>query len=292
MDSTNIKVLIADDQPLVRMGFSMVLSAQDGISVVGEAGDGKEAIDQVAKLNPDIVLMDVRMPNMNGIDATEKIVKNFPNTKVLMLTTFDIEEYAFAALRVGASGFLSKDALPEQLIDSIKAVAAGDATISPKITKKMLELFANKLPQHNDDTLTKNATNTFSNQNSTVNDILEEINNNLKGSQNITDNSQINNVENSLQINDETAKTINHDIGNIDNHNITNNSLVAELTSREIQVLQLVANGYTNAEIAQELFVSTPTVKTHVSNILSKLNLRDRIQAVIFAYENSLLDNK
>ncbi len=292
MDSTNIKVLIADDQPLVRMGFSMVLSAQDGISVVGEAGDGKEAIDQVAKLNPDIVLMDVRMPNMNGIDATEKIVKNFPNTKVLMLTTFDIEEYAFAALRVGASGFLSKDALPEQLIDSIKAVAAGDATISPKITKKMLELFANKLPQHNDDTLTKNATNTFSNQNSTVNDNLEEINNNLKGSQNITDNSQINNVENSLQINDETAKTINHDIGNIDNHNITNNSLVAELTSREIQVLQLVANGYTNAEIAQELFVSTPTVKTHVSNILSKLNLRDRIQAVIFAYENSLLDNK
>ena len=292
MDSTNIKVLIADDQPLVRMGFSMVLSAQDGISVVGEAGDGKEAIDQVAKLNPDIVLMDVRMPNMNGIDATEKIVKNFPNTKVLMLTTFDIEEYAFAALRVGASGFLSKDALPEQLIDSIKAVAAGDATISPKITKKMLELFANKLPQHNDDTLTKNATNTFSNQNSTVNDNLEEINNNLKGSQNITDNSQINNVENSLQINDETAKTINHDIGNIDNHNITNNSLVSELTSREIQVLQLVANGYTNAEIAQELFVSTPTVKTHVSNILSKLNLRDRIQAVIFAYENSLLDNK
>lgn len=292
MDSTNIKVLIADDQPLVRMGFSMVLSAQDGISVVGEAGDGKEAIDQVAKLNPDIVLMDVRMPNMNGIDATEKIVKNFPNTKVLMLTTFDIEEYAFAALRVGASGFLSKDALPEQLIDSIKAVAAGDATISPKITKKMLELFANKLPQHNDDTLTKNVTNTFSDQNSTVNDNLEEINNNLKGSQNITDNSQINNVENSLQINDETAKTINHDIGNIDNHNITNNSLVAELTSREIQVLQLVANGYTNAEIAQELFVSTPTVKTHVSNILSKLNLRDRIQAVIFAYENSLLDNK
>ena len=116
MDSTNIKVLIADDQPLVRMGFSMVLSAQDGISVVGEAGDGKEAIDQVAKLNPDIVLMDVRMPNMNGIDATEKIVKNFPNTKVLMLTTFDIEEYAFAALRVGASGFLSKDALPEQSV--------------------------------------------------------------------------------------------------------------------------------------------------------------------------------
>lgn len=292
MDSTNIKVLIADDQPLVRMGFSMVLSAQDGISVVGEAGDGKEAIDQVAKLNPDIVLMDVRMPNMNGIDATEKIVKNFPNTKVLMLTTFDIEEYAFAALRVGASGFLSKDALPEQLIDSIKAVAAGDATISPKITKKMLELFANKLPQHNDDTLTKNVTNTFSDQNSTVNDNLEEINNNLKGSQNITDNSQINNVENSLQINDETAKTINDNIGNIDNHNITNNRLVAELTSREIQVLQLVANGYTNAEIAQELFVSTPTVKTHVSNILSKLNLRDRIQAVIFAYENSLLDNK
>ena len=292
MDSTNIKVLIADDQPLVRMGFSMVLSAQDGISVVGEAGDGKEAIDQVAKLNPDIVLMDVRMPNMNGIDATEKIVKNFPNTKVLMLTTFDIEEYAFAALRVGASGFLSKDALPEQLIDSIKAVAAGDATISPKITKKMLELFANKLPQHNDDTLTKNVTNTFPDQNSTVNDNLEEINNNLKGSQNITDNSQINNVENSLQINDETAKTINDNIGNIDNHNITNNRLVAELTSREIQVLQLVANGYTNAEIAQELFVSTPTVKTHVSNILSKLNLRDRIQAVIFAYENSLLDNK
>lgn len=167
MDSTKlIKVLLVDDQPLVRMGFSMVLSAQDDIQIVGEASDGQVALKQVAALKPDVVLMDVRMPNMNGIEATEKIVENYPQTKVLVLTTFDIEEYAFAALRVGASGFLSKDALPDQLVQAIRSVSAGDASISPKITRKMLELFANKLPNEitsstpaNNDTKPENTSN-------------------------------------------------------------------------------------------------------------------------------------
>ncbi len=246
MDGTKlIKVLIVDDQPLVRMGFSMVLSAQDDIEVVGEANDGQIALNQVSALRPDIVLMDVRMPNMNGIEATEQIAQNFPETKVLVLTTFDIEEYAFAALRVGASGFLSKDALPEQLVEAIRSVAGGDASISPKITKKMLELFANKLPESTSpQTPAKTA-------------------------------------------NDETSTLLTKQ-----NTSDLSSHLLRELTTREIEVLKLVAHGYNNAEIAEQLYVSTPTVKTHVSNILSKLGLRDRIQAVIFAYENELIDNK
>lgn len=243
MDSTKlIKVILVDDQPLVRMGFSMVLSAQDDIQIVGEASDGQVALKQVAALKPDVVLMDVRMPNMNGIEATEKIVENYPQTKVLVLTTFDIEEYAFAALRVGASGFLSKDALPDQLVQAIRSVSAGDASISPKITRKMLELFANKLP------------NEITSSTPSNNDTKPENTKALK--------------ENTL---------------------ISNN--LKELTTREIEVLKLVAHGYTNAEIAENLYVSTPTVKTHVSNILSKLGLRDRIQAVIFAYENGLVEH-
>lgn len=245
MDSTKlIKVLLVDDQPLVRMGFSMVLSAQDDIEVVGEANDGQIALKQVSALKPNVVLMDVRMPNMNGIEATKEIVENYPETKVLVLTTFDIEEYAFAALRVGASGFLSKDALPEQLIQSIRAVAGGDASISPKITRKMLELFANKLP--------------------------DETQNISSHSASSKDNSKEVSSHRYLQI--------------------PSNKLIDELTSREIEVLKLVAHGYNNAEIAEKLFVSTPTVKTHVSNILAKLKLRDRIQAVIFAYENGLTE--
>ena len=246
MDGTKlIKVLLVDDQPLVRMGFSMVLSAQDDIEVVGEASDGQVALGQVHALKPDVVLMDVRMPNMNGIEATEQIVEQYPETKVLVLTTFDIEEYAFAALRVGASGFLSKDALPEQLVEAIRSVAGGDASISPKITKKMLELFANKLPEG-------------------------------ANAQSQTDES----------------KTVAHKGPETTQSSPVTSELLKELTTREIEVLKLVANGYNNAEIANHLFVSTPTVKTHVSNILAKLGLRDRIQAVIFAYENNLIDDK
>lgn len=239
--SSKIKVLLVDDQPLVRMGFSMVLSAQDDIEVIAEANDGVTALQQVSQLLPDIVLMDVRMPNMNGIEATKEIVEKYPDTKVLVLTTFDIEEYAFAALRAGAGGFLSKDALPEELVQAIRSVAAGDATISPKITRKMLELFANKLPDENGE---------YSEDNTAE---IGETTSNI-----------------SATPSPECKK------------------LLSELTAREIEVLKLVSHGYSNAEIAQELYVSTPTVKTHVSNILSKLNLRDRIQAVIFAYENGL----
>lgn len=233
MEQTNvIKVLLVDDQPLVRKGFSMVLSTEKDIQVVGEASDGLVAISQVEALKPDVVLMDIRMPNMNGIQATEEIVSRYPNSRVLVLTTFDIEEYAFGALRKGASGFLTKDALPEQLTQAIRSVASGDATISPKITRRMLELFAEQLP---------------------------------------TPTSQTQN-----QVQSGTSTGV--------------DPALSELTARELEVLELIATGYNNAEIAEKLFVSTPTIKTHVSNILSKLGLRDRIHAVIYAYENGVIN--
>lgn len=145
-----IKVLLVDDQSLIRMGFRMVLEAADDITVVGEAADGKTALQMVKATAPDVVLMDVRMPNMNGIEATSEIIASNPNVKVLILTTFDLDEYAFAALRAGASGFLLKDAKPEELIGAIRNVAHGDATISPRVTKRMLDMFAPQLPGDQD----------------------------------------------------------------------------------------------------------------------------------------------
>lgn len=222
----NITVLLVDDQSLMRMGFRMVLDAEDGIEVIGEAADGTTAISMVRSLRPDVVLMDVRMPGMNGIDATAQIATEFPTTKVLILTTFDLDEYAFAGLRAGASGFLLKDTRPAELADAIRTVASGEAVVSPRITRRMLEMFAGQLPS--------------------------------TGGQGTGDESPV-------------------DPG------------IESLTVREREVLELIAQGMSNAEIADHLVLSSTTIKTHVGNVLAKLEVRDRVQAVVRAYEAGLM---
>jgi DNA-binding NarL/FixJ family response regulator len=221
---TPIRVLLVDDQALMRLGFAMILDAQDDLEVVGEAGDGVTALAQVRALTPDVVLMDVRMPGMNGIDATARIVELHPDIRVLVLTTFDLDEYAFAALRAGASGFLLKDAGPAELVSAIRAVAAGEAVVAPRVTRRLLEMFAGRLPSSEDPQVTP------------------------------TD------------------------------------SRLDDLTPREIEVLRAVAHGLSNAEIADQLVVTESTVKTHVGRVLAKLGVRDRVQAVIVAYETGLVE--
>ena len=216
-----IRVLLADDQALIRMGFRMVLDAEADIEVVGEAADGAAAITQAKALNPDVVLMDIRMPGVNGVEATAEITRTL-DTKVRILTTFDLDEYAFGGLRAGASGFLLKDTRPAELIEAIRTVASGEAVVSPRITRRMLEMFAGQLPSG------------------------------------------------------ATAS------GQVDPR-------IASLTPRETEILRLVARGMSNAEIAAELVVSATTVKTHVGSVLAKLGVRDRVQAVVVAYETGLV---
>jgi DNA-binding NarL/FixJ family response regulator len=214
-------VLLVDDQPLLRAGFRMVIESQDDLTVVGEAGDGAEAVQLAAELDPDVVLMDVRMPGVDGIEATRRIVGDGGRPRVLILTTFDLDEYAFAGLRAGASGFLLKDVPPGDLLTGIRAVAAGDAVVAPSVTRRLLDTFAHRLPQ------TPVAP------------------------------------------------------GELD-------AALAALTAREREVLEELARGLSNAEIAEELVLSEATVKTHVGRILAKLGLRDRVQVVVFAYEIGL----
>ena len=211
-----VRVLIVDDQALVRTGFRMILEAEEDIDVVGEAADGIEAISEARRLEPDVVLMDVRMPELDGIEATRRLLANggAGATKVVMLTTFDMDEYVFDALRAGASGFLLMDVPPERLIDGIRAVADGDALLAPSITRRLIEEFVRSGPSTSSPP-----------------------------------------------------------------------PALGELTARELEVLQLIARGLSNAEIAKELFVSETTVKTHVAHVLMKLGLRDRVQAVVLAYE-------
>ncbi|MBD7998485.1 response regulator transcription factor [Oerskovia gallyi] len=218
------KVLLVDDQALVRMGFRLLLESADGIEVVGEAADGGTAIDQVRALRPDVVVMDVRMPGVNGIDATRDIVAEHPAVRVLVLTTFDLDEYAFAALRAGASGFLLKDAGPAELVAAVRTVASGDAVVSPRVTRRMLDLFAGRFPESG---------------------AAPEID--------------------------------------------APHPLLGGLTPRETDVLHSIAEGRSNAEIAELLFLSETTVKTHVGRILAKLGVRDRLQAVVLAYESGLV---
>jgi DNA-binding NarL/FixJ family response regulator len=213
-----IRIALVDDQELVRAGFRMVLDAQPDMQVVGEAGDGLGAIDLARRLHADVMVMDARMPRLDGVEATRRIRQAGDLPRVLMLTTFDLDEYAFAALKAGASGFLLKDVPPEELLFAIRAVHSGDSVVAPSTTRRLIDQFAAMLP----------------------------------GGQGPPDE-------------------------------------LAELTDREREVLTLVAQGLSNAEIAQRLFVSEATVKTHVGRVLAKLGLRDRVQAVVYAYEHRLV---
>ena len=218
-----IRILLVDDQALVRAGFRMILDAEPEMEVVGEAGDGREAIDQARSLRPHVVLMDIRMPDLDGLEATRRILSGVPDgedgPRILMLTTFDLDEYVYEALRAGASGFLLKDTPPEQLVSAIQVVAQGDALLSPSITRRVISEF-------------------------------------VKG----------NGPKPQAQF-----------------------PRLEDLTARELEVLILIARGLSNAEIAKTLFVSETTVKTHVARILMKLNLRDRVQVVVLAYEAGLV---
>jgi DNA-binding NarL/FixJ family response regulator len=217
----SVSVLIVDDQALVRAGFRMILEAEDDIDVVGEAANGQDAIAEALRLRPDVVLMDVRMPDVDGIEATRRLLgDDRPGAKVVMLTTFDMDEYVYDALQAGASGFLLKDVPPEQLVDGIRAVASGDALLAPSVTRRVIEEFVRRPPA--------------------------------------------------------SVRTLPPQL--------------AELTARELEVLTLIARGLSNAEIATELFVSETTVKTHVAHVLMKLALRDRVQAVVLAYESGLIE--
>jgi len=219
-ETRGVRILIVDDQALVRAGFRMILEAERDIEVVGEAADGRAAVAESERLKPDVVLMDVRMPEMDGLEATRRVLERVDtDTKVVMLTTFDMDEYVYDALKAGASGFLLKDVPPEQLVSGIRAVASGDALLAPSVTRRVIEEFVRRPP----DSVRKSP-----------------------------------------------AK-------------------LAQLTARELEVLKLLARGLSNAEIATALFVSETTVKTHVAHVLMKLDLRDRVQAVVLAYESGLV---
>ncbi|MEV0749430.1 response regulator transcription factor [Streptomyces sp. NBC_01220] len=216
---TPIRVLIVDDQMMVREGFSVLLNAMPGIEVVGEAVNGREAVSQVAALRPDVVLMDIRMPELNGIEATREIVAADADAKVLVLTTFDLDEYVYQALRAGASGFLLKDASARQLADGVRVVASGEALLAPTVTRRLITEFSKLAAAPRPPALAQ----------------------------------------------------------------------IGDLTERETEVLVLIAQGLSNAEIASHLVVAESTIKTHVSRILVKLGLRDRTQAAVFAYEARLV---
>ena len=230
-----IRVAIADDQELVRAGFAMVINSQKDMQVVAQAANGNEIVEVASKENPDVILMDVRMPNMDGLEATRKILKEDTNanTRIIILTTFDLDEYVMAAIHTGASGFLLKDTEPETLLNSIRTVYQGNAIIAPTATKRLIESMISK---PNDEEKSK-----------------EEI----------------------TTKNEQSANTY--------------DSCLNDLTDREREVLVEIAHGLSNQEIANKLFISLPTVKTHVAHILGKINARDRVQAVVFAYENSLV---
>jgi DNA-binding NarL/FixJ family response regulator len=214
-----IRVLVVDDQDLIRAGLVALLRAAPGVEVAGEAADGEQAVTRAALLRPDVILMDIRMPGMDGLEATRRIVVDEDAPRVLVLTTFDLNEYVYEAMKSGASGFLLKDVRPEQLADAVRTVARGDALLAPAITRRLIEEFVRRPPPG------------------------------------------------------AAAPPAGLD----------------ELTERESEVLKLLARGLSNEEIASELFVSLATVKTHVTHILTKLRLRDRVQAVVLAYESGLV---
>jgi len=212
-----IRVLVADDQSMVRAGFRMLLAGEEDIEVVAEANNGREAVDKAARFHPGVILMDIRMPELDGLKATRQILAEDPDARILILTTFDLDEYVYEALRAGASGFVLKDDSPEQLIAAIRTVAAGEALLSPTVTRRVIKKFA-RMPQP------------------------------------------------------EAPKELD------------------DLSERELEVFQLMARGLSNGEIADDLFISETTVKTHVTHILQKLDLRDRVQAVVLAHQAGLFE--
>ncbi len=213
-----ISVLVADDQGLVREGLRMVLEAEEDITVVGEAGDGKEALAEARRLDPDVVLMDVRMPELDGIEATRRLVAAGTRARILMLTTFDLDEYVYRAMKAGASGFLLKDAKREQLAAAVRTVVGGESLLAPAVTRRLIEDFCSRPPP-----------------------------------------------------------------------SVGLPGAAADLSRRELDVLRLLARGLSNVEIANKLYVGETTVKSHVARVLAKLDLRDRVQAVVFAYESGLV---
>ena len=213
----SIRVLVADDQSMVRAGFRLLLSGEDGIEVVAEAENGLEAVDKAERFQPSVVLMDIRMPELDGLEATRRILAADPRARVLILTTFDLDEYIYEALQAGASGFVLKDDPPEQLIAAIRTVAAGDALLSPAVTRRVIQQFT-RIPR------------------------------------------------------------------------AAQPSGLEQLTGRERDVLRLIAQGLSNAEIGEQLYIGETTVKTHVTHVLQKLQLRDRVQAVVLAYQTGLLE--
>jgi DNA-binding NarL/FixJ family response regulator len=221
-DTGEVRVLLVDDQELLRRGLRMVLEEQPGICVVGESADGEQALRSTRILDPDVVVMDVRMPVLDGVEATRRIAVEHPRTRVLVLTTFDLDEYAFAALRYGASGFLLKDVPPTELAAAIRTVAAGDAVVAPSVTRRLLDAYADRLPDLRHPT-------------------------------------------------DKEPPEL------------------ASLTGREREILVEVARGLSNSEIAARLYLAEATVKTHLGRVLTKLELRDRIQAVVYAYRIGLV---
>ncbi|MFC3450921.1 response regulator [Amycolatopsis speibonae] len=217
MTATPVKVLICDDQELVRVGMGMIVASQEDLIVAGEAANGAEAVETALKLRPDLILMDVRMPVLDGVVATERICASLPETRVLMITTFDLDEYAYAALRAGASGFLVKDAPADEILVAIRGVLRGDSMVSPSVTKRLLDRYLAA------------------------------------------------------------------------DRDVAASTRLEKLTERERDVLTLIARGLGNGEIAAKLYIGETTVKTHVGRILAKLSLRDRVHAVVFAYESGLV---
>lgn len=222
-DNAPIRVLLVDDQPLLRMGFRLILEGEVDLEVVGEASDGAEAVRKVEELEQDVVLMDVRMPALDGIEATRRITASASNARIIILTTFDLDEYAFSGLQAGASAFLLKDVAPAELVQGVRLVASGDAVVAPRVTQRLLETYVRggRMPGH------------------------------------------------------ATAQP--------------RDPLLEELTPRETEMLEAIAGGLSNAEIAHKFFLSEATVKTHVRRILTKLHLRDRVQVVVYAYETGLV---
>jgi DNA-binding NarL/FixJ family response regulator len=249
-----IRVVVADDQALVRVGFCGIISATPGFIVVGEAGNGAEAVEVTRRARPDVILMDVRMPVMNGIEATRQITQS-TDVRALILTTFDLDEYVFAALRAGASGFLLKDTLPADLLTAIRVVAAGDALLAPSVTRRLIGEFARTAPGP---------------------DSAAAAGAGAAGAGAIA-------VGAGAGAGPEVAGRI------TSNTRCTVDQLARVLTGRELEVLAMVARGLSNGEIAEELTISPATAKTHVAHLLTKLDSRDRIQLVIIAYQSGLV---